>query len=160
MARLSDGGASPSPINLPASLRFQLTVRTEGEGHLVDLTRELQPHVARLPGDGILHLFVVGSTAALTTIEYEPGLVKHDFNAMLERVAPADGRYDHEATWNDDNGHSHLRSSLIGPSLTVPFGDGRLLLGPWQQVILCEFDTRPRRRTVVATPVAALPASS
>lgn len=156
---MSTLGPMPSrlaPTSRPASLRFHLHVHTDGEGHLVDLTPQLNQHVAHLPGDGVLHLFVLGSTAALTTIEYEPGLVKHDFNAMLERLAPADGRYDHEATWNDDNGHSHLRSSLIGPSLTVPYGDGRLLLGQWQQVILCEFDTRPRKRTIVATPIAAV----
>lgn len=152
---------SPAPLSSIApqravSARFYLQLSTEGEGHLLDLTRELNRHVAELKGDGVLHLFVAGSTAALTTIEYEPGLVKHDFNAMLERIAPQDGSYDHEATWNDDNGHSHLRSSLVGPSLTIPYGDGRLILGQWQQVILCEFDTRPRKRTVVATPLPGL----
>lgn len=131
--------------------RFTLEVPTEGENQIVDITRELSRQARELEGEGVLHLFVVGSTAALTTIEYEPGLVKHDFHAMLEKLAPADGAYDHEATWNDDNGHSHLRASLIGPSLTVPFGEGKLLLGQWQQIVLCEFDTRPRKRVVVAT---------
>lgn len=139
--------------------RFTLEVPTEGENEIVDLTREINRRVAALMAEsgisrdaiGLLHLFVVGSTAGLTTIEYEPGLVRHDFNAMLERIAPADGKYDHEATWNDDNGHSHLRASLIGPALSVPVGQGKMMLGQWQQVVLCEFDTRPRKRQVVGT---------
>jgi secondary thiamine-phosphate synthase enzyme len=138
-----------------AVARFVLEVPTEGENELVDLTRELNRRLAEISGMsggiGVLHLFAVGSTAALTTIEYEPGLVKHDFAAMLEKLAPADGAYDHEATWNDDNGHSHLRSSLLGPSLSIPIENGKLMLGRWQQVVLCEFDTRPRKRQVVAT---------
>lgn len=135
--------------------RFTLDVPTEGENQILDLTRELnrqlQSRAGQLPVHAVAHLFVVGSTAALTTLEYEPGLVKHDFNAMLEKVAPADGAYDHEATWNDDNGHSHLRSALVGPSLSIPITNGKLLLGQWQQVVLCEFDTRPRKRQVVVT---------
>jgi secondary thiamine-phosphate synthase enzyme len=135
--------------------RFFLEVATQSEGQLLDLTRDIARHVNSLVGDGVLHLFVVGSTAGLTTIEYEPGLVHHDFAQMLERLAPADGKYDHEATWNDDNGHSHLRASMVGPSLTVPYGQGKLILGQWQQIVLCEFDTRPRRRSVVGTVLPA-----
>lgn len=131
--------------------RFMLEVPTEREAELVDLTKELARRVREVQGVGVLHLFVVGSTAALTTIEYEPGLVKHDFAAMLEKLAPADGAYDHEATWADDNGHSHLRASMVGPSITIPFGEGKLILGQWQQVVLCEFDTRPRKRQIVGT---------
>ncbi|MBP8912884.1 MAG: secondary thiamine-phosphate synthase enzyme YjbQ, partial [Phycisphaerae bacterium] len=93
--------------------------------------------------------FVVGSTAGLTTTEYEPGLANHDLNAAFERIAPQDGFYEHENTWHDDNGHSHVRASLLGPSLSVPFVDGRLTLGTWQQIILIDFDTRNRTRTVV-----------
>lgn len=137
-----------------AGKRFTLEVPTENEGELIDLTRAVNGHVRELPGEGVLHLFVMGSTAALTTIEFEPGLVKHDFNAMLDKVAPADGAYDHEATWNDDNGHSHLRASLLGPSISVPYSNGKLMLGQWQQIVLCEFDTRPRRRQIVATVLA------
>ena len=94
-------------------------------------------------------LFRSGSTAALTTIEYEPGLVEEDMTAALERIAPREGRYAHEEAWHDDNGHSHIRASLIGPSLTVPIVDGVLPLGTWQQIVLIDFDTRPRTREVI-----------
>jgi secondary thiamine-phosphate synthase enzyme len=91
----------------------------------------------------------VGSTGALTTTEHEPGLANHDLKAAFERIAPEDGQYEHEQTWNDDNGHSHVRASLLGPSLSVPFVDGRLTLGTWQQIILVDFDTRGRNRTII-----------
>jgi secondary thiamine-phosphate synthase enzyme len=138
---------------MPATIEHHQIIElpTEGENHIVDLTREVNRRLAEVPGEGVAHLFVVGSTAGLTTLEFEPGLVKHDFRAMLEKVAPADGAYDHEATWNDDNGHSHLRAALIGPSISIPYSGGRLLLGNWQQVVLCEFDTRPRKRQLVLT---------
>jgi secondary thiamine-phosphate synthase enzyme len=93
-------------------------------------------------------LLVHGSTAALTTVEYEPGLVNHDVSAALERIAPRDGRYEHEETWHDDNGHSHVRASLVGPSLALPITGGQVPLGTWQQIVLIDSDTRPRRRTV------------
>lgn len=132
--------------------RFTIEIGTNGDTDVVNLTPHLVPHVRELgEADGVLHLFVVGSTAALTTLEFEPGLVKHDVPALLQRLIPDDDRYDHEATWNDDNGHSHLRASLIGPSLTVPFAAGKLLTGEYQQVVLIDFDTRPRRRTVIGT---------
>ena len=98
-----------------------------------------------------MSLFVVGSTAALTTIEYENGLIKHDLPRVLQRLVPDDDRYEHEATWNDDNGHSHIRAALIGPSLIVPFANGKLLTGEYQQVVLIDFDTRPRRRLIICT---------
>jgi secondary thiamine-phosphate synthase enzyme len=140
----------------PAAIthRFTLDIATERENQILDLTRELSRKIREFPGMGILHLFVTGSTVALTTMEFEHGLVTHDFAAMMEKVAPADGNYDHEATWNDDNGHAHLRASLLGPSLSIPFESGKLLLGEYQQIVLCEFDTRPRRRHVVATILA------
>jgi secondary thiamine-phosphate synthase enzyme len=134
--------------------RFTLEIGTNGDTDIVNLTPQLAPRVRELAvggGPGLLHLFVVGSTAALTTLEFEPGLVKHDLPTLLQRLIPDDARYDHEATWNDDNGHSHLRAALIGPSLTVPLADGKLLTGEYQQVVLLDFDTRPRRRTVIAT---------
>jgi secondary thiamine-phosphate synthase enzyme len=98
---------------------------------------------------GILVLFVVGSTAGLTTTEAEPGLMTHDLKAFFERIAPEDEHYEHEATWHDDNGHAHVRAAALGPSLTVPVVDGQLTLGTWQQIVLIDFDTRPRRRDVV-----------
>jgi secondary thiamine-phosphate synthase enzyme len=97
--------------------------------------------------DGIVTLFVAGSTAAITTIEYEPGL-RNDFPKMLNRIIPKNIEYEHDNTWHDGNGHSHIRASLIGPSLTVPFKDGRLILGTWQQIVFLELDTRSRERKI------------
>ena len=132
--------------------RFTIEISTNGDTDVVNLSPQLAPRVREFGhADGVLHLFVVGSTAALTTLEFEPGLVKHDLPALLQRLAPDDGRYEHEATWNDDNGHAHLRATLLGPSLTVPFAAGKLLTGEYQQVVLVDFDTRPRRRTIIAT---------
>jgi secondary thiamine-phosphate synthase enzyme len=97
---------------------------------------------------GIVTIFVAGSTATVTTIEYEPGL-KTDFPEMLSRVAPKNIEYEHDKTWHDGNGHSHVRASLVGPSLTVPFKDGRLLLGTWQQIVVVEMDIRQRERKII-----------
>lgn len=135
----------------PAQRRFTLELSTEGNGDIINLNPELLRRAEHLGGAGVLHLFVVGSTAALTTLEFEPGLVKHDLLETLQRLIPDDLRYHHEMTWHDDNAHSHLRASLFGPSLSVPFSEGKLLTGEWQQVVLLDFDTRPRRRTVIAT---------
>ena len=94
-------------------------------------------------------VFVVGSTAAITTIEFEPGLVNEDIDRAMEKIAPADGRYLHEETWHDDNGHAHVRASLVGPSLSVPIVDGQMTLGTWQQIVLIDFDTRTRTRKII-----------
>jgi secondary thiamine-phosphate synthase enzyme len=127
-----------------------IAVASEGNCHVADLTAAIARALARgSVRDGVVTLFVIGSTAALTTTEYEPGLVKTDLRAMFERLVSEDGHYAHEETWHDDNGHSHLRASLLGPSLTVPLVSGQLTLGTWQQVVLLDFDTRPRRRDVV-----------
>ena len=124
-------------------------VATQGDSHMLDLTAQVQAVVDRHGlSRGQALVFVSGSTAGLTTVEYEPGLVE-DLPAAFERLAPRDLRYKHEDTWHDDNGHSHVRASLLGPSLCVPFDQGRLLLGTWQQIVLIDFDTRPRRRDVV-----------
>lgn len=132
--------------------RFTLTFPTRGDTEVVNLSKLIaKSHAADLAGEGVLHLFAVGSTAALTTLEFEPGLVDHDVRALFQHVAPDDALYHHEATWNDDNGHSHLRALLLGPSLTVPFANGKLLTGEWQQVVFVDFDTRPRKRTVVCS---------
>ena len=131
-------------------LTHTLECRTEGDDHISDLTGELQALVHESGiGVGQLTAMVVGSTAALTTVEFEPGLVGHDIAAALERIAPRDGVYEHEKMWHDDNGHSHVRASLIGPSLALPIVDGALPLGTWQQVVLVDLDTRPRNRRVV-----------
>jgi secondary thiamine-phosphate synthase enzyme len=128
-----------------------LEVETRGHTHILDLTPQLRSAVCDSPvRDGTVTLFVVGSTAGLTTTEFEPGLVDHDLEALFERLAPAHGQYVHEETWHDDNGHSHVRASLLGPSLVIPVIGGVLPLGTWQQVILIDFDTRPRKRRIVA----------
>jgi secondary thiamine-phosphate synthase enzyme len=123
--------------------------RTRGDDHIVDLTGQVQAAIART---GVIRgqaaLLVHGSTASLTTLEFEPGLVSHDISAALEGIAPRDARYEHEETWHDDNGHSHVRASLVGPSLALPIVDGSVPLGTWQQIVMIDSDTRPRRRTV------------
>jgi secondary thiamine-phosphate synthase enzyme len=97
---------------------------------------------------GIVTIFIAGSTAAVTTIEYESGL-KADFPKMLSRIAPKNIEYEHDKTWHDGNGHSHVRASLVGPSLTIPFKDGRLSLGTWQQIVVVEMDIRQRERKII-----------
>jgi secondary thiamine-phosphate synthase enzyme len=126
-----------------------LKVKSKGESDMIDLTGHTAKavHDSNLK-DGIITIFVVGSTAAVTTIEFERGLTR-DFPEMLSRVVPKDINYEHEKMWNDGNGHSHVRASLIGPSLTIPFRDGTLLLGTWQQVVMMEMDTKHRERSVI-----------
>ncbi|MEM1583581.1 MAG: secondary thiamine-phosphate synthase enzyme YjbQ [Nitrososphaerota archaeon] len=129
--------------------RGEINVKTYGEGDLVDLNGKLEEQVKKSGvREGIVHVFVVGSTAALTTIEYEEGLKEDLFN-ILERIAPRDIDYKHHLRWGDYNGHSHVRASIIGPSISIPIGDGKLLLGTWQQVVLVELDTRPRSRKII-----------
>jgi secondary thiamine-phosphate synthase enzyme len=126
-----------------------LEFRTRGNDHIVDLTPQLQSIVAATGvHTGQAALLVQGSTAAITTLEFEPGLVSHDVAEALERVAPREGRYVHEETWHDDNGHSHVRAAVVGPSLALPIVEGRIPLGTWQQVVVIDSDTRPRQRTV------------
>ena len=128
----------------------QIQIQTRGNNHVINITDEISRAVGGSGlTDGIVTVFNVGSTAGITTTEFEPGLANHDIEAAFERIAPANGRYEHEETWHDDNGHSHVRASLLGPSLSVPLVDGRLTLGTWQQIILVDFDTRARRRTVI-----------
>src|SRR5215204_541225 len=128
----------------------KIKTQTRGEGHTIDITASVEQalHEAGLV-TGVVVLFVVGSTAGLTTLEYEPGVVA-DLGRAFEVLAPRHAEYEHHRRWHDDNGHSHVRSALLGPSLTVPFVAGRLTLGTWQQIVLIDFDTRPRQREVVA----------
>ncbi len=134
------------------SQQHTITLETRGDTDIVNVTDELQALVSESGiRVGQATAMVVGSTAALSTLEYEPGLVGHDIAAALERLAPASGRYAHEETWHDDNGHSHVRACLLGPSLALPIVDGAVPLGTWQQAVLLDFDTRPRRRTIVVT---------
>lgn len=131
--------------------REEAVLKTRGETEVRDVTDWVRAAV-RKSGvrEGTVHLFVPGSTAGLTTIEHEPGCLA-DLRAAFERMAPRDGHYDHNARWGDGNGFSHVRAALLGPSLTVPVGGGALLLGTWQQVVLVDFDNRPRERRLLAT---------
>jgi secondary thiamine-phosphate synthase enzyme len=127
----------------------KVSVETRGDADILDLTGEIQALVRKHRfREGQALVFVSGSTAGITTIEYEPGLLK-DLPEAFERLAPRGLDYHHEQAWHDGNGHSHVRASLLGPSVTVPFAGGKLLTGTWQQVVLVDFDNRPRRRDVV-----------
>ena len=125
-------------------------VKTRNENEVVDITGDVhEASAASGLSHGVATVFVVGSTAAITTMEYEPGLI-NDFPEMLERVAPKSGvEYEHQRRWHDGNGHSHVKASLVGPSLSVPLVEGDLALGEWQQIVLVEFDIRPRTRKIV-----------
>jgi secondary thiamine-phosphate synthase enzyme len=125
-----------------------LRLETDGGGHIVDLTEGVLAVVRQSEvAHGLVSVFVTGSTAAVTTMEYEPGGVQ-DLQEALERLVPRARNYAHNVMNRDDNAHAHLRASLVGPSETIPLVGGRLLLGTWQQVVLLDFDTRPRRREV------------
>jgi secondary thiamine-phosphate synthase enzyme len=127
----------------------ELQFSTKGEVEIVDLTEKVSSAVRESAiKDGIVTIFVPGATGAVTTIEYEPGLL-HDLPAALERLFPKGIAYEHELRWHDGNGHSHVRAAFLGPSLTVPFKDQRLMLGPWQQVIFVELDNKRRSRRVI-----------
>ena len=115
------------------------TISTKGNSDILDITHNVA---------GNALVFVVGSTAGITTIEYEPGLLK-DYPDLFNRIIPSNINYKHDNTWHDGNGHSHVRAALQGASFTVPFKDGNLLLGTWQQIILVDFDTRHRRREII-----------
>ena len=124
-------------------------VQTKGHGDTQDLTSSLQRALTTSGlKEGQALVFVAGSTAGVTTVEFEPGLVR-DINEFFERLIPEKRDYFHHQTWGDDNGSSHLRAALLKPSLTIPFKNGQLLTGTWQQVVLIDFDTRPRQRSTV-----------
>lgn len=127
---------------------MEITVQTKGFNDILDITQQVRRIVAGAEtANGVAHLFVVGSTAALSTIEYEPGAVA-DLRDALERIAPMEACYKHNDTWHDGNGYAHLRAALMKPSLSIPIVGRELTLGTWQQVILLDFDNRPRTRTV------------
>lgn len=132
-----------------AVLTKHLELQSRAENDVIDITEKVQQAVeeSRLD-EGVATVFVPGSTAAVTTIEYEPGLTK-DFTEMLGRVAPQSVTYEHQKRWHDDNGRSHVKASLVGPSLSVPFVGGRLTLGAWQQIVIVELDIRSRKREIV-----------
>ena len=125
------------------------TISTTGQGDAHDLTRSVARAVAKANiASGIVTVFVVGSTAGITTIEFEPGAI-HDLSALFDELAPRAAAYQHHLRWGDDNGSSHVRAALLGPSVTIPFSQGKLHLGTWQQIMLMEFDTSPREREVI-----------
>ncbi|RJQ36244.1 MAG: YjbQ family protein [Dehalococcoidia bacterium] len=127
----------------------QITIETGGNGDMRDITSEVAEQVSKASvNSGTVTVFVAGSTAGVTTIEYEPGL-QADFAAMWERLVPRNLTYQHNERWGDGNGYAHIRASLLGPSLAVPFRARKLLLGTWQQIVVTDFDNRHRRREVI-----------
>ena len=126
-----------------------IKIQSKGESDIIDLNDMVSEKITESGiSNGIVTVFVAGYTGALTTIEYEPGLLK-DFPDMLSRIAPNEINYEHEERWHDGNGRSHVKASLVGPSLTIPFKDGSLLLGTWQQIVFVELDTRGRSRNLI-----------
>lgn len=130
-------------------LSKEINFKTKGVDDILDITPKVREALESSKlRHGIVTVFVQGSTASVTTVEYEPGLLK-DMPEFYEKIIPRSKTYAHDATWGDANGYAHLRASLQGPSITIPFKDGGLLLGRWQQVVFLEFDNRPRQRTVI-----------
>lgn len=128
----------------------RLSIRSQGDTDVIDITPQVAEAVRTADlRNGVACVFVVGSTASITTTEAEPGLLNHDLKAFFQRVAPDNIKYVHEETWSDDNGHSHVRASFVGPSVAVPVIERQLTLGRWQQIVLIDFDTRPRTREII-----------
>jgi secondary thiamine-phosphate synthase enzyme len=127
----------------------KISLQSQGHGEIIDITPEVQKHLAETGlSEGTVTLFVTGSTAGITTIEFEPGLLA-DFKNMWERVIPQNIPYQHDKAWHDGNGHSHVRASLLGASLVIPFSNKSLALGTWQQIVVVDFDNRARSRQIV-----------
>ncbi len=127
----------------------RLSLRVGSDGCMVDITDKVQEIVENSGFEsGIVTIFAIGATGSVSTIEYEPGLLK-DFPRAMERIAPADIDYEHHKTWGDDNGRSHIRATLLGPSLVIPFVDRKLVLGTWQQIVVINFDTKERERRLI-----------
>ena len=127
----------------------KISLQTKGNGDIIDITREVEQEIAETEiKDGTVTIFVTGSTAGITTIEYEPGLIS-DFQNVWERIAPKDVPYNHDRRWGDGNGFSHVRASLLGASLVVPFSNRRLSVGTWQQIVVVDFDNRARSRQIL-----------
>ena len=127
----------------------QLEFQTQGDAEMQDITDAVaQVTAASKVSDGIVTVFCPGSTGGVTTIEFEPGALS-DLRRLFDEIVPQDREYQHNRRWGDGNGHSHVRAALLGPSLTIPLVNGRLMLGTWQQIIHIDFDNRPRRRQIV-----------
>lgn len=126
-----------------------LKLSTRGRDDVIEITDKVEDFVARSAlRNGLVTVFVVGSTASVTTIEYEPGLVK-DIKQIDEKLIPSDVSYAHDQTWGDANGYAHLRAAIIGPALTIPLEDGKMTLGTWQQIVVIDHDNRPRTREII-----------
>lgn len=126
-----------------------ISLSTRGNTDIKDITSKVESIVKKSKvQNGMVLVFVPGSTASITTIEYEPGLLQ-DFPALMERIAPKNIEYEHHKRWHDGNGHSHVRAALMGPSLVVPVINGSLALGTWQQIVFVDFDNRPRNRKII-----------
>jgi secondary thiamine-phosphate synthase enzyme len=126
------------------------SLQSQGHGDIIDITPEVQKQLAETKiSEGTVTLFVTGSTAGITTIEFEPGLLA-DFKSMWERIIPSGISYQHDKAWGDGNGYSHVRASLLGASLVIPFNNKSLALGTWQQIVVVDFDNRARSRQIVA----------
>jgi len=126
-----------------------INLKSQGNCDIIDITHEVQQQLSETTlKDGTVTLFISGSTAGLTTIEFEPGLIA-DFKEMWERNAPQGLTYEHNRAWGDGNGHSHVRASVLGASLVVPFNDRRLALGTWQQIVVVDFDNKARARQIL-----------
>ena len=127
----------------------EINIETNGETDIVDITSKVQKVITMSKiRNGIVCIFIPGSTGTITTIEYEPGLMK-DLPRALEKIAPKNIHYDHHETWHDDNGHSHVKASIMGPSSTFPIKNAKLIHGTWQQLVFIELDTRPRNRNII-----------
>ncbi len=127
-----------------------LEIRTQGNCHIINITDKVAQAIDNSQvKDGIVCVFNVGSTASISTIEFEPGLAEHDIEAALEKIAPKNTNYEHEKMWHDDNGHAHVRATLLGPSTSIPIVNCKMTLGTWQQIILMDFDTKARNREVI-----------
>jgi secondary thiamine-phosphate synthase enzyme len=130
-------------------INYRLQLKTKGSGDLINITDQVSALLKKSKlTSGNVTVFNIGSTAAITTFEFEPGLIK-DMQELYEKIMPSNKHYHHDDTWGDANGFSHLRAALQGPSLTIPFEENTLMLGTWQQVVLAEFDNRPRQRRIV-----------
>ena len=130
-------------------LTEKIMLQTKGHGDTLDITSQVARVVAgSTVKNGLVTIFIIGSTAAITTIEFEPNLVR-DFLGAWDNIAPENQDYHHDKAWGDNNGYAHIRASILGPSLMVPFKDGELMLGTWQQIVAVDFDNRPRERQVV-----------
>lgn len=135
--------------NIGVTTALEIHLRTSGNGDIQNLTPSIDECIGKAKfQNGLCTVFAIGSTAAVTTMEFEPGL-QEDIPRVLERLVPSNDVYQHELTWHDDNGHSHVQAAILGPSLTVPVVNGQMTLGTWQQIVLIELDTRSRERQIV-----------